>query len=81
MTTKFKIIPVSALFSISFSTLKNLYLIGLILLIFSNTGYSQRVGFTDDFENGTLEFSYRGNQGNRPPLQKAPFNFPNPAGC
>ena len=68
MTTKFKITSILSLFGVPSSILKNLYLIGLILLIFSNPGYSQRVGFTDDFENGTLEFSFRGNQGNRPPF-------------
>ena len=68
MTTKFKITSIISRFSAPSSILKNLHLIGLFLLIFSNPGYSQRVGFTDDFENGTLEFTFRGNQGNRPPF-------------
>ncbi len=43
----------------------------LFVLIFSQIsvyGFSQRVGYTDDFENGSLEFTFRNNQGNRPPF-------------
>jgi hypothetical protein len=34
-----------------------------------NQGFSQRRGFTDEFENGTLEFTNRSGQGNRPPVK------------
>jgi hypothetical protein len=41
----------------------------LILLILSiHNGMSQRRGFIDDFEDGTLEFTWRRGQNNRPPV-------------
>ena len=43
-------------------------MICFLTFLFFNSAYSQRIGFTDDFENGTLEFSFRNNQGNRPPF-------------
>ncbi len=43
-------------------------LISFLILLFFTPGYAQRIGFTDDFENGSLEFSFRNNQGNRPPF-------------
>jgi hypothetical protein len=71
MTTKFK----NSAFLIQFSQfssitrkLKTVVLICFLTFLFFNSTYSQRIGFTDDFENGTLEFSFRNNQGNRPPF-------------
>ncbi len=43
------------------------FLIVLIGLI-SYNGVAQRVGYSDNFENGSLEFTFRNNQGNRPPF-------------
>jgi hypothetical protein len=71
MTPKFKnsAFPAQFIqFSLIIRKLKTAFLICLMTLTFINFGYAQRVGFTDDFENGTLEFSFRGNQGNRPPF-------------
>jgi len=34
-----------------------------------NHGFSQRRGFTDDFEDGTLEFTRQFGQSNRPPVK------------
>jgi hypothetical protein len=44
-----------------------LFLIALLLATTANQAVSQRRGYTDDFENGTLEFSWRSGQNNRPP--------------
>jgi hypothetical protein len=40
-----------------------------LLVSFPNPGFSQSRGFTDDFENGTLEYSGRSRQTNRPPVK------------
>ena len=48
--------------------IKIIFLIVILTFILTPFGFSQRIGFTDDFENGKLEFSFRNNQGNRPPF-------------
>jgi hypothetical protein len=48
--------------------LKTAFLITAMIIIANSSVFSQRIGFTDDFENGTLEFSFRNSQGNRPPF-------------
>ncbi len=46
-----------------------LLVFSLCFTAFAGTAMAQRfVGFTDRFDNGTLEFSFRNNQGNRPPF-------------
>lgn len=46
---------------------KALIIILLNIFIFSNPVFSQRfIGFSDDFEDGSLEFQFRNNQNNRP---------------
>ncbi len=47
---------------------EKLFLIILLIFFSMISAIAQRAGFTDDFENGTLEFSFRNNQGNRPPF-------------
>ncbi len=48
---------------------KNLLIFSFLMLVFTGISTAQRfVGFTDRFDNGTLEFSFRNNQGNRPPF-------------
>lgn len=53
--------------SLALLRVKLLFLV-LLFLINSKSGFAQRIGYTDDFENGTVEFAFRNNQGNRPPF-------------
>ena len=71
MITKIKNSTLQIQFSKRYSIiriLKTAFLICFLTVTLFNFGYSQRIGFTDDFENGTLEYSFRNNQGNRPPF-------------
>ncbi len=48
---------------------KTLLFFNLLFVAVTSTATAQRfAGFTDRFDNGTLEFSFRNNQGNRPPF-------------
>ena len=47
---------------------KTAFLFVFLIFIIIPSVFSQRIGAIDDFENGTLEFSFRNNQGNRPPF-------------
>lgn len=48
--------------------LRHLFIAIVLLLLFSDQGFSQRWGYTDDFEDGSLEFRWRrSGQSNRPP--------------
>jgi hypothetical protein len=38
-------------------------------ILFCQTGFSQRVGFTDYFDDGTMTLTFRGNQGTRAPFK------------
>jgi hypothetical protein len=49
--------------------LKRLFLISLLAWGALHQGHAQRQGYTDDFEDGTLELRWRSNQANRPPYQ------------
>lgn len=56
-------------YSILTRTLTSLFIILISIIAFNNSGFAQRiVGYTDNFENGTLEFNFSNNQGNRPPF-------------
>lgn len=49
--------------------LRHISILSLILALSTAQGFSQGRGYTDDFENGTLEFVWRwGGQSTRPPL-------------
>ncbi|HEY3372787.1 MAG TPA: DUF5060 domain-containing protein, partial [Prolixibacteraceae bacterium] len=45
------------------------WLVLVFSILFAHEGFSQRTGFTDTFDDGSLELSFRGNQGTRPPLK------------
>lgn len=47
---------------------EKLVLFIFLILVLHSAVFAQRNGYTDDFENGTLEFAFRNNQGNRPPF-------------
>jgi hypothetical protein len=56
--------------SLNFKITLRFNFIALTLMWLSTEkGISQQAGFTDDFENGTLEFVYRRTQANRPPYK------------
>ena len=41
----------------------------VIAILFCQPVFSQRVGFTDNFDDGSMELRFRGNQGTRPALK------------
>lgn len=45
------------------------FLVFVFSILFCHTGFSQRVGFTDNFDDGSMELTFRGNQGKRPPIK------------
>ena len=53
----------------NFKQVLKLFLLFVFSILFNQTGLSQRVGFTDNFDDGTMELIFRGNQGNRPPFK------------
>ncbi|NQU87615.1 MAG: DUF5060 domain-containing protein [Mariniphaga sp.] len=51
-----------------YKKIKIIYLFFILSILTTNPVFSQRFGFSDDFENGSLELTFRNNQGNRPPF-------------
>ena len=52
-----------------FISVIKIILIFIFSILFFLPGFSQRIGYTDNFDDGSMEFTYRNNQGNRPPFK------------
>ena len=53
----------------NFAPIIKIFLVFIFSFLLCPTGFSQRVGFTDNFDDGSMEFTFRNNQGNRPPIK------------